>query len=155
MALHTSHMLHHQARTTREPGLRAHLRKVEAAPPFDSGRIPAVPGVPGGELIHKTVAKVTIRQTQGALAELEGFARPVRDTLVAIVDALEGFMESVRPTSTPFTSARRSQERAMAAGVGDRPDAGRRGVAGRRRVVTTGRRWLSTSCSSEPRRAMR
>jgi hypothetical protein len=49
MALHARHMLHHHSRP--QPDLRAHLRQVEAALPFDAGRIPAVSGLPGGELI--------------------------------------------------------------------------------------------------------
>lgn len=122
MALHTRRMLQHHARTNPEPDLRAHLQEVDAALPFDAGRIPAVSGVPGGELIHKTVAKVTTRQTQGALAEVERFARPVRDALVAIVDALEGLMESVRGDIDALYERQALQERALAAATGRAPD---------------------------------
>ena len=124
MALHTSRMLHHHTRTRPEPDLRAHLRQVEAALPFDAGRIPAVSGVPGGELIHKAVAKVTTRQTQGALHEVEAFARPVRDALVAIVDAFEGLMESVQGDIDALYERQAVQERALAAATGLAPDGG-------------------------------
>ena len=123
MALHTSRMLHHHDRRP-EPDLRAHLHKVDAALPFDAGRIPAVSGVPGGELIHKAVAKVTTRQTQGALAEVEAFARPVRDALVAIVDALEGLLESVQGDLDALYERQAVQERALAAATGLPPDGG-------------------------------
>ncbi len=119
MALHARRMLHHLRET---PDLRAHLRRVEEALPFDAGRIPAVSGVPGGELIHKTVAKVTMRQTQGALAEVEAFARPVRDALGAIVDAFEGFMESVRGELDALYERQAVQERALAVATGRAPD---------------------------------
>ena len=119
MDLHAQRMLHHLRPT---PDLRACLRQVEAALPFDAGRIPAVSGVPGGELIHKTVAKVTTRQTQGALAEVEAFARPVRDALVAIVDVVEGFMESVRGELDALYERQAIQERALAVATGRAPD---------------------------------
>ncbi len=119
MALHARRMLHH---TRDEPDLRAHLSQVVSSLPFDAGRIPAVSGVPGGELIHKTVAKVTMRQTQGALAEVEAFARPVRDALVAIVDVLEGCMESVRGELDSLYERQAVQERALAVATGLAPD---------------------------------
>jgi len=130
MALHARTMLHHHTRSRPGPDLRAHLRQVEVALPFDAGRIPAGSGVPGGELIHKTVAKVTIRQTQGALAEVENFARPVRDALVAIVDALEGLMESVRGDIDALYERQAVQERALAVATGLAPDGGPRAVPG-------------------------
>jgi hypothetical protein len=128
MALHTSRMLHHHTRP--QPDLRAHLRQVDAALPFDAGRIPAVSGVPGGELIHKAVAKITTRQTQGALAEVESFARPVRDALVAIVDAFQGLMESVQGDLDALYERQAVQERALAAATGLAPDGGPPAVAG-------------------------
>jgi hypothetical protein len=130
MALHTSRMLHHHTRARPDADLRAHLGKVDAALPFDAGRIPAVSGVPGGELIHKAVAKVTIRQTQGALAEVEAFARPVRDALVAIVDALEGVIESIQGDLDALYERQAVQERALAAATGLAPDGGPAAVPG-------------------------
>ena len=128
MALHTRRMVQHHTRP--EPDLRAPIARVEAALPFDAGRIPAVSGVPGGELIHKTVAKITTRQTQGALAEVEAFARPVRDALVAIVDTLEEFMESVRGEIDALYERQAVQERALAAATGVAPDGGPAAVPG-------------------------
>ena len=128
MALHASRMLHHHARSL--PDLRAHMHQVEAALPFDAGRIAADSAMPGGELIHKAVAKVTIRQTQGALAQVEGFARPVRDALVAVVDALEGLMESVRGEIDALYERQAVQERALAVATGLAPDAAPTAVPG-------------------------
>ena len=125
LTTHARRMLHHHTRTPPEPDLRAHLREVEAALPFDAGRIPAVSGVPGGELIHKSVAKIVSRQTSGALAEVESFARPVRDALVAIVDTLEGLMESVRADLDGLYDRQAAQERALAVATGLAPDGGR------------------------------
>jgi hypothetical protein len=125
MTVHTRRMLHHHTRTRSEPDLRAHLRQVEASLPFDAGGIPAVSGVPGGELIHKGVAKVVSRQTQGALAEVEGFARPVRDALAAIVEALENLTESVRADIDALYERQAAQERALGLATGRAPDGGR------------------------------
>ena len=122
MALHTRRMIHHHTRP--EPDLRAPIARVDAALPFEAGRIPAVSGVPGGELIHKAVAKVTTRQTQGALHEVEAFARPVRDALAAIVDAFEGLMESVQGDIDALYERQAVQERALAAATGLAPDGG-------------------------------
>jgi hypothetical protein len=106
-----------------EPDLRTPLGEVQAALPFDASRIPAVSGLPGGELIHKTVARVVSRQTSGALAEVEAFARPVRDTLTAIVETLETFMESVRAELDALYDRQAAQERALAMTTG-RADGG-------------------------------
>lgn len=125
MTTHTRRMLHHHTTVRPQTDLRAHLREVEAALPFDAGRIPTTSGVPGGELIHKSVAKVVSRQTQGALAEVEAFARPVRDALVAIVDTLEGFMESVRADLDALYDRQAAQERSLAAATGLPPDGAR------------------------------
>lgn len=111
MTAHAQRILHTRMRP--EPDLRTPLREVEAALPFDASQIPAVSGVPGGELIHKTVAKVVSRQTSGALAEVEAFARPVRDALTAIVETLEGFMESVRAELDAMYERQAEQERAL------------------------------------------
>lgn len=124
MTTHARRMLHHHTRARPEPDLQARLREVEAALPLDAGRIPAASGVPGGELIHKSVAKVVSRQTQGALAEVEGFARPVRDALVAIVAAFEGLMESVRMDIDALYERQAVQERALAVATGQAPDGG-------------------------------
>lgn len=125
MASHARRMLHHHTKVRPEPDLRARLSEVDASLPFDAGRIPAVSGVPGGELIHKSVAKVVSRQTQGALAEVEGFARPVRDALAAIVDAFESLAESVRMDIDALYERQAAQERALAVATGLAPDGGR------------------------------
>ena len=124
LTVHTRRMLHHHTRVRPQPDLRAHLAQVAAALPFDAGRIPATSGVPGGELIHKSVAKVVSRQTQGALQEVEGFARPVRDALAAIVDALENLAESVRMDIDALYERQAAQERALALASRLAPDGG-------------------------------
>lgn len=124
MAAHARRMLHHHTMARAEPDLRARLAEVASALPFDAGRIPPSSGVPGGELVHRGVARVVGRQTQGALAEVEGFARPVRDALVAIVDAVEGLMESVRADIDALYERQAAQERALAVVTGRAPDGG-------------------------------
>jgi hypothetical protein len=121
---HSRRMLEHHTRREFEPDLRALLRPLEEALPFDATRIPAVSGLPGGELIHKGVAKVVRRQTEGALAEVEGFARPVRDALVAIVDAFESVVASLRQEIDVLYERQAVQERALAAATGRGPEGG-------------------------------
>jgi hypothetical protein len=122
MATHTRRMLHHHTMTRPEPGLRARLQDVETALPFEAKGIPATSGVPGGELIHKSVAKLVSRQTQGVLTEVESFARPVRDALEAIVETLEAFMESVRADLDALYDRQTAHERALAVATGLPPD---------------------------------
>jgi hypothetical protein len=122
MTTHTRRMLHHHTMTRPESDLRARLRDVETALPFDAREIPATSGVPGGEFVHKSVAKLVSRQTQGALAEVESFARPVRDALEAIVETLEGFMESVRADLDDLYDRQATHERALAVATGLPPD---------------------------------
>lgn len=125
MTVHTRRMLHHHSRVPSQPDLQAALRAVADALPFDAGRIQASSGVPGGELIHRGVAKVVSRQTQGALAEVEGFARPVRDALSAIVEALDNLAESVRMDIDALYERQAAQERALTVATGLAPDGGR------------------------------
>ena len=122
LSAHARRVLQLRHAAESDPDLRAHLRNVDEALPFDASRIPAVSGVPGGEMVHKAVAKVVSRQTSGALAEVEAFARPVRDALVAVVDALEGFMESVRADLGALYERQAVQERALVAATGRAPD---------------------------------
>jgi hypothetical protein len=122
MTAHARRMLHHHTRTRPRPDLQARLHEVAGALPFDAGRIPAASSVPGGELVHKGVAKLVSRQTQGALQEVEAFARPVRDALAAIVEALEGLAESVRMDIDALYERQAAQERVLAATSGLAPD---------------------------------
>jgi len=129
MSAHAQRMLHHHATVRPETDLRSMVRAVTAAIPFDAQRIPAISGVPGGELIHKTVAKVVSRQTQGALSEVEAFARPVRDTLEAIVEALENLMESVRADIDALYERVAAQERALTIATAGLPPDGAKPAA--------------------------
>jgi hypothetical protein len=128
LTTHARRMLHHHTRVRPNPDLQARLQEVAAALPFDAGRIPAASGVPGGELVHKSMAKLVSRQTQGALQEVEAFARPVRDALAAIVDAFEGLAESVRMDIDALYERQAAQERALAVATGLAPDGGRPGA---------------------------
>jgi hypothetical protein len=130
LTTHTRRMLHHHTQTRPDPDLRRRLEEVAAALPFDANRIPAVSGVPGGELIHKGVAKLVNRQTQGALAEVEAFGRPVRDTLVAIVEALEQLKDSTRSDIDALYDRLAVQEQALAVVTGLAPDGSRPEVDG-------------------------
>jgi hypothetical protein len=114
MAEHSRRMLHHHTLARVTPDLRGPLRDVESAIPFDVARISADSGVPGGEVIHRGVGKIVRRQTEGALHEVESFARPVRDALAALVAAVESLTESLRMEVDALTERQAALERELA-----------------------------------------
>lgn len=69
--------------------LHAALGHLEMNMGFSPARIGLQSGAPGGAIIHKTIAKVVSRQTNGVLEQSQIFAEAVRDGLREIVAALE------------------------------------------------------------------
>jgi SAM-dependent methyltransferase len=69
--------------------LRADLQALEVRGAFDRGRIPLDASMPGGQQLHRVVAKVVSRQIQGVLEQVQEFGDTVRDALDKITDALE------------------------------------------------------------------
>jgi O-antigen chain-terminating methyltransferase len=56
---------------------------------FNRARIPATSDIPGGSVLHRSVAKLVGRQTEGVLDQVRLFAEAVRETFEALLDALE------------------------------------------------------------------
>jgi hypothetical protein len=69
--------------------LRAALAVLDERARFGVDRIPAQSQVRGGEALHRAVAKVVARQTQGVLDQLQAYADATGDVLVAVAAALE------------------------------------------------------------------
>lgn len=69
--------------------VRALLGAVEERMAFSPDRIHAESHVPGGQALHRAVAKAVSRQTSGVLEQVQGYADAVRALLAAVVDALE------------------------------------------------------------------
>ncbi len=64
------------------------VRAAGQALPLQASRIPVTSGLPGGEVVHKTVARVVGRQTQGDLQQVQAFAQPVQAALEALALAV-------------------------------------------------------------------
>jgi SAM-dependent methyltransferase len=63
------------------------LENVRLAAEMGRHRIEYVSGIPGGKQIHKTIGKAVSRQTEGALNQVNDFARAVLLLLQAIVES--------------------------------------------------------------------
>jgi len=56
---------------------------------FDPARIHTASNLRGGDLVHRGIAKAVSRQTEGVLEQVRVFAEAVRDTLQALLSAME------------------------------------------------------------------
>jgi SAM-dependent methyltransferase len=78
-------------------GIQAKLDRLSAFSSFDPERIPLQSNLPGGGAIHRGVSKVTGRQTQGILEQVQLFANALRDVLEEIVDRGRGDEDHTHP----------------------------------------------------------
>ena len=69
--------------------VRARIAALDDRSRFGAERIHGQSQVRGGEVLHKAVAKVAARQTQGVLDQVQLYADGVREVLLGIVAALE------------------------------------------------------------------
>lgn len=70
-------------------GLQARLAALDATARFDAAQIHAGSQRPGGAALHRGVALLVARQTQGALDQVQGYADAVRHVLAGMAAALE------------------------------------------------------------------
>jgi O-antigen chain-terminating methyltransferase len=76
-------------RVTTDYNVHDKLAELEQLLPLKSDRIPLDSRMPGGTALHKTVAKVVSRQTQGILEQVQLFASSTLEVLRAVTAALE------------------------------------------------------------------
>jgi SAM-dependent methyltransferase len=69
--------------------LRRKMGALDASMAFDAGRIPIDSDVPGGEIVHRAVAKVVRRQTQSVIEQVQQFADQVRAVLQELIVAVQ------------------------------------------------------------------
>lgn len=69
--------------------LRTRVAGLESAGSFSPAAIPMDTRIPGGSQLHRTVAKIVSRQTQGILAQMQRYSDALRETLWEFVAALE------------------------------------------------------------------
>jgi SAM-dependent methyltransferase len=80
----------HQRRETRPlPDLVGPVQAAGQALPIRAGRIPMESSLPGGQVLHKAIARLVGRQTQGVLHQVQAFAQPVQAALEALTEAVE------------------------------------------------------------------
>jgi SAM-dependent methyltransferase len=71
------------------PDLAGPVHAAGQALPLRAGKIPLESGLPGGQLLHKTISRLVGRQTQGALHQVQAFAQPVHAALEALSAAVQ------------------------------------------------------------------
>jgi SAM-dependent methyltransferase len=85
---HFRRIVTHRRGADAEP-LRDSLQALDARSRFGHDRIQTTSRVAGGALAHQAIGKITARQTEGVLEQVQVFADAVRSSLRLIVDALE------------------------------------------------------------------
>jgi SAM-dependent methyltransferase len=78
-------------------GIQAKLDRLAAFSSFGGERIPMQSKLPGGGAVHRGVSKVTARQTQGILEQVQLFANALRDVLEDVVDRGGGAKDHTHP----------------------------------------------------------
>jgi SAM-dependent methyltransferase len=96
MTAHFRRILHQRRRSQTMPDLDEAIREVRSSLPLEATRIPAVSGLPGGEVFHRTVARLVRRQTEGVLQQVQGFARPVQTALEALAAAVQELNRTIQ-----------------------------------------------------------
>jgi SAM-dependent methyltransferase len=89
LAEHFRRILRRRVEPRSEPDLRGPIRAAEHALPLEAARIPADSTLPGGHALHRSIARLVGRQTQGALEQVQGFAQPVCEALTVLAAAIE------------------------------------------------------------------
>jgi SAM-dependent methyltransferase len=65
---------------------RSRIDRLTAFSSFRTERIPTTSSLPGGSILHRMVARITRRQTEGTLDQLQQFADALLDVLDVLVD---------------------------------------------------------------------
>lgn len=96
LAAHLRRLLDRRLEPPRTVDLRGPLARVEEALPLRRDRIPLGSQRPSGAMLHKAVAKLMARQTQGILEQVQAFADPVELALDALTTAVEDLTREIR-----------------------------------------------------------
>ena len=96
MSAHFQRILHLRREPRPLPDLRRPLEMAAEALPLRADRIPIDSELPGGQALHKLVARLVSRQTQGALQQVQTFAQPVYEALELLALAVEELERAIR-----------------------------------------------------------
>src|SRR5947207_9725942 len=89
MTAHFRRILHQRREARPMPDLAGPVHAAGEALPIQAAKIPLESGLPGGQALHKAIAKVVGRQTQGTLQQVQAFAQPVHAALEALTAAVQ------------------------------------------------------------------
>jgi len=125
MSAHFRRILHQRRETRALPDAAGPVRAAGQALPLRADRIPVESGLPGGQALHKAIARLVGRQTQGTLEQVQAFAEPVRAALEALTVAVQELDRvinvDVAQSLGSLYERQAAQERALAAaGLTDR-----------------------------------
>jgi SAM-dependent methyltransferase len=118
LAEHFRRILRHRREQKPPPDPSGPIRAAEEALPLEAARIPADSAFPGGQALHRAIARLVGRQTQGTLEQVQAFAQPVSEALAVMAEALEELTREVRVDLSRHIDAiyerQARQERAIA-----------------------------------------
>ena len=95
MTAHFRRILHQRREPRPLPDVQEAARAAGQTLPLQASKIPLSSGVPGGAAIHKTVAKVVGRQTEGVIQQVQAFAQPAHAALEALAQAVSELSRAV------------------------------------------------------------
>jgi hypothetical protein len=124
MSAHFQRILHLRREPRPLPDLQGSLQAAGRALPLQANRIPVESGLPGGEVVHKAVARIVGRQTQGALQQVQAFAQPVQATLEALTAAVEELYRLVQGDIAQSLDALSDRQAALERMLADRGRSG-------------------------------
>jgi hypothetical protein len=89
MSAHFHRILHLRREPRPLPDIQGPLQAAGRALPLQASRFPVESGLPGGEILHRAIARIVGRQTQGALQQVQAFAQPAHASLEALTEAVQ------------------------------------------------------------------
>jgi hypothetical protein len=129
MSAHFHRILHQRRERRPLPDMAGPVAAAGAALPMQAGKIPADSALPGGQALHKAIAKLVGRQIEGTLQQVQAFGQPVHAALEALTAAVEELNRlltvDVAQSLDALYERQAAQERILAAaGLTDRRVAG-------------------------------
>ncbi len=117
LAEHFQRILRQRGASPPSFDLQGQLEALRASLPLERARIAVDSDLPGGQALHRAVAKAVGRQTEGVLQQVQGFAQPATDLLASLVATVESLKDEIRTGLIPQVDAvlerQATQERAL------------------------------------------
>jgi hypothetical protein len=118
MSAHFQRILHQRREVRPLPDLRSPLNAAAQALPLHASRILADSALPGGRGVHKAIARIIGRQTQGIMQQVQAFAQPVYSALEGLTLAVQELnrvlQEDIAQSLDALHERQAAQERVLA-----------------------------------------